>query len=130
MASSTGCSSAGAASGSCTRIPCTLGSAPNCFTRRTTASVLVRIPFDVPFARVKALCLATVDEVTHAVKSRGRWANLKELADGHQIIGAGFWVSDMDHVGEAVSEFNEKLLASMRQENLSLHITTAPLAPR
>ena len=84
------------------------------------ASTRLRIPCAVPFAQVRDLCLAALDTVPLVYRERGRWVQLSSLNDGHQLVAVGFWVRNMDDSGGALSEFHEKILESLRRENIPL----------
>ncbi|HLD99125.1 MAG TPA: mechanosensitive ion channel domain-containing protein [Bdellovibrionota bacterium] len=91
-----------------------------------TCSTKVQVSCAFPFAKVKAVCLATIDETEKARKDMGRWVHLSALNDGHQVISIGFWVSSTDDTGPALSDFHEKLLSNLAHEKISLVGSIAP----
>ncbi|MGZ3707905.1 MAG: mechanosensitive ion channel domain-containing protein, partial [Bdellovibrionota bacterium] len=94
--------------------------------REMICSSSFRVPYTVSFARVKAIALATVDEVSHA-SGRGKWVNLAGLAQGYQTVTAGFWIREMNDAGAAVSLFNERLLERLQAEKIELVPATLPV---
>lgn len=94
--------------------------------RDKSCSTSFGVAYTVPFARVREICLETLAQVSKCNQNKSKWVNLDRLADGFQAITVGFWLSDMDDQGSALSEFHEKLLARLDKERIALH---APVAP-
>src|SRR5207244_1519957 len=88
--------------------------------RGLACGATIKAPYEVPFSRLKAICSEVIDRMTTIDLARGKWVNLSNLTETGQVISVGFWVSDLDQEGAAVSEFNEKLLERMQTENLQL----------
>jgi small-conductance mechanosensitive channel len=88
--------------------------------RETTCSTTIQVPYDVPFARIKDLCLEIVDQVEKANRGRGKWVNLAGLQGGYQTVQIGFWLVEMDDAGAAISDFNERLMKRLDQERIHL----------
>jgi hypothetical protein len=61
-----------------------------------------------------------MDGISKADKTRGKWVNLANLADGYQLIAIGCWISEMDDAGGVQSEFNEKILKELNTRNIPL----------
>jgi MscS family membrane protein len=91
-------------------------------------SLALRVPYDVPFAKVRALSLETLSGLRLAKKGSLPWVHLSSLADGHQQISLGFWVERGDLADEAVSEANERLVDALRREGIPL--VPSPAAPQ
>lgn len=89
-------------------------------TREISCSLSIRVPYSIPFSKIKTICLGILNQVNYASKTRKGWVNLASLANGYQAIDVGFWVSEMNEAGAAVSEFNELLLLRFQQEGIPL----------
>jgi MscS family membrane protein len=92
--------------------------------REVSCSTMIRVPFGIPFSRIKAICLTLLDQMEKVNRGRGRSVNLASLADGNQLIAVSFWVTDLEHSGAAVSDFNERLLQRLTEHNISLTPST------
>ncbi len=88
--------------------------------REASCSTTLRIPLDSSFAQFKAICIDVVGEVEKANLSRGIGVNLTSLMEGYQAVTVGFWVRDFEDTGEALTAFNDKLLARLNREKFSL----------
>ncbi len=91
-------------------------------TRETTCSMTIRVPYSVPFARVRAVCMQTLG-------ARKGWVNLASISEGYQSVAIGFWVKDMDYAGDAMTEVNESLLARFGEEGIPLVPAAGAAAP-
>lgn len=89
-------------------------------TKFVTCTTRIRVPFQVPFERVKSCCVETLKRIPRAKLERGSWVNLVSLSEGHQLIEAGFWVATPDDQGAALSEFHELLLKRLHEESIAL----------
>jgi MscS family membrane protein len=89
-------------------------------TREISSSIQIRVPSDVPLAKIRAICLQITKQMEKLSKERSTWVGLMSLSDGHQLIGISIWVSDYTEASNAVSDFNEKLLVCLNQENIPL----------
>lgn len=97
-------------------------------TLSTVCSATIRVPYTVPFERIRALCLETVGQIEKASKDKGRWVNLINLSEGHQVIQTGFWVNHMDDQGAAQSDFNQRILERLRAEQIPLLSPAPPIS--
>jgi small-conductance mechanosensitive channel len=88
--------------------------------RAMTCSVSIRIPYSFPFSEIKEICISTLKQVQKAAQEKPNWVNLTSLSEGHQFITIGFWVTDMNDSGAAISEFNERLLARFKDDKITL----------
>jgi small-conductance mechanosensitive channel len=88
--------------------------------RSTSCSVQVRLPYSVPFSKVRELSLNLLEKSEKVSQEKPRWVNLNSLSEGHQLIQIGFWVSEMNDCGSVISEFNEQLLGHLQNENIPL----------
>ncbi|MEO5969539.1 MAG: mechanosensitive ion channel domain-containing protein [Bdellovibrionia bacterium] len=95
--------------------------------RETSSTFQIRVPCDVPLAKIRTICLQITKQMEKLSKDRSTWVGLTSLAEGHQLIGISIWISDYTEASNAVSDFNEKLLACLSQENIPL-ITRNPYA--
>jgi small-conductance mechanosensitive channel len=95
--------------------------------RTTACSTFIRVPYTVPFARIKQICMEILSETNRALPNKGKWVNLASLSEGMQVIQIGFWINDLDDEGAALSEVNEKILQKFHQEQIPL--ISWPLEP-
>jgi len=93
--------------------------------RAVGCSTQIRVPYSVPFQKVREICLSSIDSVAKRDRNHGTWVNLSSIGEGYQQISMGFWVAEVDHVGGAVSDLNEKLLQSLQKEGIALHAPQA-----
>lgn len=85
------------------------------------------VSYAVSFPRLREICLETLSQVAKCNQHKGKWVNLDRLADGYQSVSVGFWLSDMDDQGAALSEFHEKLLARLDKERIALYAPVSPV---
>ena len=95
----------------------------------TSCSTSLRVPLNIPFERVEPLCLETIAEISIARKDRGKWVSLSSLGDGYQLISIGFWVSNFDDSGGAISEFNQRILKRLAAEKIPLFVSPGVQSP-
>lgn len=88
--------------------------------RSTSCAVLIRVPYTVPFSKIREVCFRILTQIDKVAQNKSSWVNLNSLAEGHQVIQIGFWVSEMNDSGAAISAFNEQLLAQLQKENITL----------
>jgi MscS family membrane protein len=93
--------------------------------RESSCSSNFKVPYNVPFARIKAACTETLAQVEKCNQSRSKWINLSAVTDGYQSITVGFWLKEMDDQGAALTDFHEKLLARFEREQIPLYVPPA-----
>ena len=93
--------------------------------RESTCSSSFGVPYSVAFARVRALAVEILAQVAKCNQSRAKWVTLDGLANGCQTVTVGFWLHDMDDQGAALTDFHEKLLARLAQEQIALYVPPA-----
>jgi small-conductance mechanosensitive channel len=98
-------------------------------TRAISCSTSIRIPIQYSFSKIREVCLDTLSEVSKAATDRSPAVNLASLSDGHQLIQIGFWVNEMNDVGTAMSDFNERLLSRLQKEGIPL-VSPGPQNPQ
>lgn len=89
-------------------------------TRETTGSLQIRVPYTVPFIQVKKICLDVLNRVDLITQSKALSVNLISLAEGHQLIQIGFWISEVTDLNATLSTVNEKLLEALTREQIQL----------
>jgi small-conductance mechanosensitive channel len=90
--------------------------------RDRSCSTSFGVPYAASFPKLREICLEILSQVAKCNQHKGKWVNLDRLSDGYQSITVGFWLSDMDDQGAALSEFHEKLLARLERERIALHV--------
>ncbi len=88
--------------------------------REIVCTTQIRIPYSIPFHRAKSICLDALNQVEKTSKQRSAWVNLVSLAEGHQLIQIGFWISELNDSGAAHSDFHERLLAQLTEDQIPL----------
>lgn len=88
--------------------------------RETTCSLLIRVSYSVSFQSVKRISLSVLKKIPQISPAKPLWINLLSLSEGHQLIQVGFWISEMNDAGTAISEFNEKILEKFALEKIVL----------
>jgi small-conductance mechanosensitive channel len=58
--------------------------------REVTCSSVIRVPYSVPFPKLKALCLDVLQQVEKIDHNSGKWVQITSLAEGFQTINVGF----------------------------------------
>lgn len=96
-------------------------------TRERTCSTSFGIPYSVQFARVRGICMEILAQVAKCNQARSKWVTLDSLANGFQSITVGFWLTDLDDQGPALTDFHEKLLTRLDNERIPLYVP-APVA--
>jgi small-conductance mechanosensitive channel len=89
-------------------------------TRETTASLSFRVPYSVSFAKVKEICLNVLKKTPQINFDRGNSVHLASLADGFQKVEISFWLTDLDGTSNAISAFNEAILAELHAAGIRL----------
>ena len=91
-------------------------------TGETTCSLSIRIPLETSFPLVKSIALSTLEQVSRATPtlSRPPWVNLVSVADGHQLIQIGFWITELRDSSAISSEFLKKLLPKLLHQGIQL----------
>lgn len=86
----------------------------------SACSTRFRVPLNVPFERIKGICLEIHPQIAKAVKSKGGWVQLANITDGNQLITTGFWVVDSDMTGDALTDFHVRLVERFTREGIPL----------
>jgi small-conductance mechanosensitive channel len=86
----------------------------------SACSTRFRVPMNVPYARVKAICEEIHPHVVKTVAKKGGWVQLASISDGTQLITTGFWVTDSDVTGDALTDFHVKLVERLAREGIPL----------
>jgi MscS family membrane protein len=84
------------------------------------ASTRFRVPLSTPFERIRAIALEAIAATPKAQKGRAGWDFLNSVADGHQLISAGFGIADPDDSAEAISQFHTALVDRLAREKIPL----------
>jgi small-conductance mechanosensitive channel len=95
-------------------------------TREIACSLSLRVPYDIPFAEVKKICLSILQESKKISQQRSKSIHLANLAEGHQLIQIGFWVPDMGDAAGTVSEVNEAIAIRFQQEAIPFFLPLNP----
>ena len=88
--------------------------------RSLACSTKFRVPFGVPFARIKPLCLEIIGQIPQVLAKPAPAALLSQLADYGQQVTVAFWVTDLNDEGPVISNFNEELLARLEREQIPM----------
>ena len=96
--------------------------------RETLATISIRAPYSLAFNKIKSLSLSVLQLPEFALKIHSPAIHLRDLSEGHQLLQLSFWVKDTHQTKLLTSEFNQKLLAQLQEEGISL-IETPPLKP-
>lgn len=88
--------------------------------RALAANTMIRVPLEVPFERVRAICLDELKHVEGLAASRPGSAQLVSLADGHQLVQLGFWVEDLNDGANATTDINARLQSRLAREGVAL----------
>ena len=83
-------------------------------------STKFRVPANVAFSRIKAICLEIIPQIEKVVLSKAGAVQIISISDGTQQIAASFWVKDSDMVTDALTDFHVRLLERLNRENITL----------
>jgi small-conductance mechanosensitive channel len=83
-------------------------------------SIQIRVPFSIPFSQVKTHCLLILDKINKVSKQKPKTVTLSLLAEGFQSIQITFWVSRLEDMKSAITEFNEQTLLKAHKKEIDL----------
>ncbi len=89
-------------------------------TREIIVTTLIRVSYSSPFPWIKNECLSILNEMNRIVTHHPITVDITSLSEGHQIIKIGFWISDIKDQSSVLSEFHEKILLKLQQQNILL----------
>jgi small-conductance mechanosensitive channel len=95
----------------------------------SACSTRFRVPIDVPFARIKAICEEIHPYVAKSVLEKGIWVQLANISEGNQLITTGFWVVDSDKTADALTDFHIRLVERLGREGIKILGDPTKIAP-